>query len=266
MHGLRVLDLSRGIAGEFCARLLCGYGAEVIKIEHPQHPSATRGIPPFLRDEPGLDRSALFWHLNGGKQGITLDLSSAAGRHAAMGLAAIADVVIEDLTPGALDDMGLGYASLRRARPDVILTSVTPFGQSGPMRGHKATELGLLAAGGELYITGTPDREPIKPGAHLASHAGGLQAVVATSAALCLRQATGMGRHIDVSVQEAVGMFLSGGACLGPSLRPDPDSRRSPCGPGDGAPCLLRQHSAVQRRLPLVRHGAQPGHDWTTCR
>ena len=211
MHGLRVLDLSRGIAGEFCARLLCGYGAEVIKIEHPQHPSATRGIPPFLRDEPGLDRSALFWHLNGGKQGITLDLSSAAGRHAAMGLAAIADVVIEDLTPGALDDMGLGYASLRRARPDIILTSVTPFGQSGPMRGHEATELGLLAAGGELYITGAPDREPIKPGAYLASHAGGLQAVVATSAALCLRQVTGMGRHIDVSVQEAVGMFLSGG-------------------------------------------------------
>ena len=211
MHGVRVLDLSRGIAGEFCARLLCGYGTEVIKIEQPGRPSDTRALPPFLQDQPGPDRSALFWHLNAGKQGTTLDLASDAGRRAAMDLASIADVVIEDLPPGELDEMGLGYSSLRRVRPDVILTSVTPFGQSGPMRGHAATELGLLAAGGALYITGDADREPIKPGAYLASHAGGLQAVVATTAALCFRQATGMGRHIDVSVQEAVGMFLSGG-------------------------------------------------------
>ena len=211
MRGVRVLDLSRGIAGEFCARLLSGYGAEVIKVEDPRRPSATRGLPPFLQDRPGPDRSAYFWHLNGGKQGIALDLGSAAGRRSVLALASLADVVIEDLAPGDLDEMGLGYSSLREVRPDVILTSVTPFGQSGPMRGHKATELGMMAAGGALYITGEPDREPIKPGAYLASHAGGLQAVLATTAALCLRQATGTGRHVDVSVQEAVGMFLSGG-------------------------------------------------------
>ena len=211
MRGVRVLDLSRGIAGEFCARLLCGYGAEVIKIEDPERPSATRGLPPFLQDRPEPSRSAYFWHLNGGKRSITLDLGSTAGRRSVLALASLADVVIEDQPPGDLDEMGLGYSSLREVRPDVILISVTPFGQVGPMRGHKATELGMMAAGGALYITGDPDREPVKPGAYLASHAGGLQAVVATTAALCLRQATGMGRHIDVSVQEAVGMFLSGG-------------------------------------------------------
>ena len=211
MRGVRVLDLSRGIAGEFCARLLCGYGAEVVKVEDPRRPSATRGLPPFLQDQPGPDRGAYFCHLNGGKQSIALDLGSAPGRRAVLALASLADVVIEDLSPGELDELGLGYSSLREVRPDVILTSVTTFGQVGPMRGHKATELGMMAAGGALYITGEPNREPIKPGAYLASHAGGLQAVVATTAALCLRRATGIGRHVDVSIQEAVGMFLSGG-------------------------------------------------------
>lgn len=211
MRGVRVLDLSRGIAGEFCARLLCGYGAEVIKVEDPERPSATRALSPFLQDRPGPARSAYFWHLNGGKRSIALDLSSAAGKRSILALASLADVVIEDLPPGDLDEIGLGYSSLREVRPDIILTSVTPFGQSGPMRRHKATELGMMAAGGALYITGDPDREPTKPGSYLASHAGGLQAVVATTAALCLRQAAGIGRHVDVSVQEAVGMFLSGG-------------------------------------------------------
>ena len=96
MHGVRVLDLSRGIAGEFCARLLCGYGADVIKIEDPRRPSETRGLWPFLQGRPAPDRSAYFWHLNGAKQSIALDLGSTAGRRSVLALAALADVVIED--------------------------------------------------------------------------------------------------------------------------------------------------------------------------
>ena len=211
MRGIRLIDLSTGVAGEFCSRLLGGYGAEVIKVEHPRQPTRTRRLPPFIKDEAGLNNSTVYWHLNGGKKGISLDLQSSAGKRILVELVGSADVVVEDFAPGTLDQWGLGYGSLRAFRPDIIMTSITPFGQTGPWSQHRATELGALAAGGELYITGLPDREPIKPYGYLAHYAGGLQGAVATMAALCSRQVTGQGWHIDGSLQESTGMYLTGG-------------------------------------------------------
>ena len=211
MHDTRVIDISRAIPGEFCARLLGGYGADVVKVEDASRPSATRSLAPFLSNEPDPENSAAFWHLNGGKRGVSLDLGWDAGRRAFLELVAVADVVVEDRAPGELDELGLGYDWLRAVRPDVVLTSVTPFGQTGPMSGYLATELGVLAAAGELFITGDPGREPVKPGGNLASYAAGLQAAVATCAAVCLQRRLGAGQHLDVSAQEAAGMFICGG-------------------------------------------------------
>ncbi len=205
LDGLRVIDLSQGIAGPYCARLLADLGAEVIKVEPPDGDS-TRKLGPFPGDVPDPEKSGLFIHLNGNKQGVTLDLDSGEGRAALRRLLATADVLIESETPGRTAELGLGFADVSGEFPELVYCSVTPFGQTGPYAKFKGNSLTCMALSGLMYVTGDPDKEPLATGGEPADYFGGLHAWVSVLAALELRGDSGAGQHVDVSCLESLGV------------------------------------------------------------
>lgn len=199
---ITVLDLTEGIAGGWCTKLLAMLGARVIKVEPPGG-EAGRSLPPFAGDRPGPERSGPFLYLNAAKLSVTLDLTGDDGRAALRDLAERADVVVEGFAPGRLAQWGIGFGTLRAANPGLILVSITPFGQDGPYRDYLANELILQAIGGVMYPVGLPEREPIKVGGNLALHNAGSAAFSAIMAALWQRDSTGEGQFIDISMHEA---------------------------------------------------------------
>ena len=209
LDDVRVLDLSEGIAGPFCTKLLAALGADVISVETPGRGDRARAYPPFAGDEPHPELSGLFLYLNTGKRSVTLDLEQASGRAIAGRLATEwADIVIEDFAPGRLDAWGLGYEALEAARDasqaGAIVVSVTDYGQSGPYRDWQATDLTALALGGSLYIAGDEDREPLRIGGRPAQFFAGLSAFSGALLALHYRDATDEGQHVDVSLLEGI--------------------------------------------------------------
>ena len=205
---LRVLDLSTLVAGPYCTRLLAGLGAEVIKVEEPGLGDPTRSVGPFFGDVPDPEGSALFSYLNGGKQSITLDPRNASGRGLLDDLIRKVDIVVESFAPHTMDTLGMSHAHWQEIRSNLIITSITYFGQSGPDKERPASELTLQAEGGYLYTSGDPAREPLKPYGYQAQQVGGMQAGLATLAAVFYRRFTGKGQIIDVSLQECVAFLL----------------------------------------------------------
>ena len=203
LEGVRVLDLSQDIAGSFCARLLADYGAEVVKVEPPQG-SALRRMGPFYRDEPHPEKSLFFFVLNLNKLGVTLDVETEAGKRVLRELVEHADVVVETFKPGYLASLGLDYDSLEAVNAGLIVTSITPFGQTGPYSHYEGEEIVSYAMGAIMGISGTQDREPLKHGGFQAQYEAGLNAAGATAMALFLRESTDEGQHIDVSTTECV--------------------------------------------------------------
>ena len=206
MSGLRVLELCNE-RGQFCGKLLADLGADVVKIEPPGGES-TRTVGPFLDDLPHRERSIYFWHYNGSKRGITLDLESRDGQELFRRLATEADVVLESLAPGYLPSVGLSYDRLRELNPQLVMCSLTPFGQTGPWRDYATTDLLHLAAGGQMGCCGyeavdLEDGPPIAPGGGQAWHIGSHYAYIAITSALIYRAATGVGQYIDASVHDA---------------------------------------------------------------
>ncbi len=198
----RVLDLT-GESGWLCGRLLGDLGADVIKIEPPGgDPGRRHG--PFYDGQVNSERSLTWFALNFNKRGITLNIQTADGRALFRRLAATADFVIESFPPGCMETLGLGYSSLRSTNPRLVMTSITPFGQTGPYWDYKADDLVALAMGGLMAITGDPDRAPLRVGVPLAYFVGASHAAAGTMIAHYQRQRTGRGKHVDVSVQEAV--------------------------------------------------------------
>jgi benzylsuccinate CoA-transferase BbsE subunit len=182
-------------------------GADVIKIEPPGG-EATRRVGPFLDDLPHPERSLSFWHYNTSKRGITLNLETADGRHLFRRLAVAADVILETFPPGFFAALGLAYESLREENPGLILCALTPFGQTGPWRDYKTTDLLHMAAGGEMASCGydevdVPGAPPIAPGGGNAWHMGCHFAYMAIMAALVYRTLTGRGQSIDASIHDA---------------------------------------------------------------
>lgn len=204
LHGTLVLDLSEGIAGPYCAKLLAAYGAEVIKIEPPAAGDRARRTGPFLDDIPNRETSALYQYLNTGKKGVTLNLNSASGRHLLLELVQQVDVLVESFLPGTMDDWQMAYADLEQFNPGLVMVSVTPFGQSGPYRCFRTTDIVSHAMGGWLYAGGSPDHEPLKPGGSLAEYTTGLVAAVGCMTALWHRNLTGEGQQVDISAMEAL--------------------------------------------------------------
>src|SRR5262245_34501302 len=202
LEGLRVLDLTQAAAGPYCTRLLAAYGASVIKVERPRTGDLMRHVGPFVEDTPGADRGLAFLHLNVNKLGVTLDLASASGKAIAVELVRNADVVVESFRPGTLAHLGLGYDELRAIKPEIVLTSISNFGQSGPYRDLPASEIVLYAMGHEMYGTGQPDAEPMSMAPRLNLHFAGQTAAVATMAAVLGQRLHGRGDWIDVSIME----------------------------------------------------------------
>ena len=205
---LRVLDLSEGVAGAYCTKLLAGFGADVIKIERPGGGDPVRRHGPFPDDLPHGEKGALFLYLNTGKKSITLDIAQRSGALLLLRLVEGAEVVVESFPPGWLTELGLGYGSLARIKPRLVMTSVTPFGQDGPYAGYRATNLTAFAAGGQMVVTGEPDREPLKNGGYQAEYQAGLHAFAATAVAAFSADATEVGQHIDIAAVECMATAL----------------------------------------------------------
>ncbi len=206
LAGLRVLELADE-KGQFCGKLMGDLGADVIKIEPPGGQN-TRAVGPFLNDIPHRERSLSFWHYNTSKRGITLNLETADGRTIFRRLVPTADIVLETYPPGYLPSLGLGYDELSRLRPRLIVCSLTPFGQTGPWRNYRTSDLLHLAAGGQMACCGydpedVPDAPPIAPGGGNAWHMGSHYAYIAILAAVYYRDMAGEGQYIDASIHEA---------------------------------------------------------------
>jgi CoA:oxalate CoA-transferase len=199
-----VLDLSEDIAGPFCTKMLAGLGAEVIKVERPGSGDVSRGAGPFPAHAPDPEQSALFLYLNTGKKSLTLDVCSQTGAVILQQLAQECDILVESFAPGYLEGLGLGYAALERLNPRLIYTSVSPFGQSGPYRDFRGSELVAQAMGALMYTIGLPDREPLKIGGNAALYTTGMSAFSATMIALYARDVQGYGQQVDVSAMETM--------------------------------------------------------------
>lgn len=199
-----VLDLSEDIAGPFCSKLLAGLGAEIIKVERPGSGDVSRRAGPSLGATPYPEESALFLYLNPGKKSITLDVDSQTGATILRRLSQECDLLLESFAPGYLDRLGLGYAALEQLNPGLIYISVTSFGQSGPYRNFKGSELIAQAMGGLMQTIGLPDRAPLKVGGNAACYTTGMSAFSATMIALYARDVQGYGQHVDVSAIETM--------------------------------------------------------------
>ena len=199
---IRVLDFTTQIAGPYCTKLLADYGAGVIKVERPGAGDAARGLGPFPGDIPHPEKSGLFLHLNTNKRSITLDLKSKSGQKIAKQLAAEVDLVVENFRPGAMDRLGLGLGALQESNPRLVMTSISNFGQTGPYRDFKSSDILVYSMGGEMHSTGLSDREPVKLGANVVLYQAGSVAAVGSAGALFLSQDDGPGQHVDVSIME----------------------------------------------------------------
>ncbi len=202
LAGVRVIDFTHHVAGPYCTRLLAEYGAEVIKVERPGCGDPSRQAPPFARDEPHVEGSLLHLHLNVSKKSITLNLQSPAGRAIAHRLVESAQVVVENFRPGTMDKFGLGWGDLSSAHPGLVMTSISNFGQSGPYRDFRSSEIVAYAMGGSMQSTGHADREPLKLAGNIAQYQAGSVAAYATLCALWRAESGGRGDHVDVSIYE----------------------------------------------------------------
>lgn len=210
---LTVLDCTQGVGGPYCTKLLADYGAEVVKAEMSGEGDFSRRHGPFLRDEPHPEKGGVFFYLNTNKKSITLNLRSAAGAKIFKELAKEADILVESFPPGTMDEFGLSYEILSEINPRLIMTSISYFGQTGPYRHYKATNLTAYGLGGAMY-TMRPSREPIdRPvveGGFQAEYITGILSFIATVAALFQRADTNRGTWIDMSTMECVATTLMG--------------------------------------------------------
>ena len=208
LNGIRVLELGGHVSAPFCARLLADYGADVIKVEPAGAGDEARRMGPFAGDDPHPDKSIPFLYLNTNKRGITLDPTCAAGGRLLSELLATADVLVENYPPSEKPVEALEVDDLTRNHPNVVVTSITPFGQTGPYRDYAATDIVAVAMSGLMYHSGDSDREPLRNALNQSFYVAGINAAVATTAALFQRMTTGRGQSIDVSTVECLASHL----------------------------------------------------------
>lgn len=200
---LRVLDLSRVLAGPWAGQLLADLGAEVIKVERPGAGDDTRGWgPPFLKDEAGNPTSEAAYYLsaNRGKKSVTIDMGNPDGQALIRDLAARCDVVLENFKVGGLKKYGLDYDSLKAIKPNLIYCSITGFGQDGPYAHRAGYDFMIQGLGGLMSLTGEPEGMPMKVGVAFADIFTGMYSTVAVLAALAHRDRTGEGQYIDMAL------------------------------------------------------------------
>jgi benzylsuccinate CoA-transferase BbsE subunit len=243
LSGLRILDLA-GEPGFMTGMLLGELGADVVKIEPPDGDPARRRAPFWgAREDP---ERALGWLAhNSSKRGITLDVDRPRGRELFLALCERADVVVETEPPGVMEARGLGWGVLHARNPRLVLSSLTPFGQSGPYAGRRGADLTAVAMSGNLHCTGDPDRAPVRCTYPVSHFHGSIEAAVGVLFALLAREHTGRGQHVDVARQEA--MVMPNMATASMALMTGNRGRR--------AGAFFRQAKSVQREIWPCRDG-----------
>lgn len=207
LEGLRVVECGDRAAATYAGKLMADLGAEVVKIEEPGRGHSSRHRGPFLGGEPHPEKSGLFLYLNCNKQSVTLNLQEAKGRELLARLVADADVLLQDFSPREAESRGLVYEQLRSGNPQLVMASISPFGQTGPYRDYKAYEITTSSAGGWSWLSpGRVGQEmpPLKPFGLQTEYQAGLNAAVAAMGTLFWRLNSGRGQHIDVSAQECI--------------------------------------------------------------
>lgn len=205
LAGIKVLDLSRALAGPYCTMMLADMGAEVIKVESPGTGDDSRGWgPPFIEGE-----SAYFMSINRNKKSITLNMKHGKAKEVINKLIMQSDVVVENFRPGAMERLGLGYEKVKEMNPRIIYCSISGFGQNGPYRELPGFDQVLQGMGGLMSITGEPGRPPVKVGVAIADISGGMFAAYGIVVALYNREKTGKGQMIDISLLDSQVAWLT---------------------------------------------------------
>ncbi|MHB8085923.1 MAG: CaiB/BaiF CoA transferase family protein [Dehalococcoidia bacterium] len=228
LSNIRVADFSRMYAGPFCSMILRELGAEVIKVEFRESGDACRTIPPITEGGEGYT----FSMLNRGKKSITLELKSEEGQKIARDLIAKCDVVLENFTPGVMDRLGLGWEDAKKINPKLIYASLSGFGQTGPNAHKPAFDMVAQAMGGMMSVTGFPENPPTKCGPPIADLGGGAYTVIGILAALQYRNNTGVGQHIDISLQDFIWAMTSVESLAAYALTGTPPGRIGNMHPG----------------------------------
>ena len=213
LEGIRILDLTRILAGPYCSMLFADLGAEVIKIEPPEG-EMIRDNPPRVQNGKGgphdRSRSAYFLSLNRNKYGITLNLKHPRAVQIFKDLVPQSDVVLENYAPGVMKRLGIDYPVLKEINPRIVMCSISGFGQWGPYSQKTAFDIVAQATGGLMSVTGNPDSPPVKAGTSIGDLNAAVHAAFAIMAALWHREKTGVGQHIDVSMQETIVSVMEG--------------------------------------------------------
>ena len=199
LDGIRVLDMTRVLAGPYCTLLLGDMGADIIKIEVPGHGDDSRKYPPFIGTE-----SAYFMNLNRNKKSLTLNLKAEKGKAVFLDLVKCADVVIENFRPGTLDDLGVGYAKLKTINPNLVYSSISGFGQSGPYKDLPGYDIIGQAMGGIMSVTGWPDSPPSRTGTAIADILAGLCACIGILSSLIAVRNGCRGQKVDIALVDSV--------------------------------------------------------------
>ena len=204
LDGIRVLDLTRVLAGPFCSMILADMGAEVIKIEEPGKGDDTRSWPPFVGGE-----ATYFLSVNRNKKSVTLNLKAPAARKIFTNLVKKSDVVLENFRPGTMEKLGIGYATLSKLNPKLIYCAVSGFGESGPDAGRAGYDLVVQAESGVMDITGFADGPPVKMGTSIADLVAGMSAAHGVSLALLARVKTKRGQKVELGMLDAMAALLT---------------------------------------------------------
>ena len=256
LEGVRIIDLTQFEAGTSCTQLLAWLGADVIKVEEPTHGDPGRVTN---TDMPGVD-SGYFLNLNSNKRSVALDLKQPKGKDIFFELVRQGDIVAENLAPGTLERLGLGYDVLSEVNPKIILARIKGFGTYGPYSEYKSFDMIAQATGGSMAVTGNAGDPPIRPGATIGDTGTGLHAAVGIMAALWQRQTTGKGQVVEVAMQDAVVNLTRVAMCTfnethqsrpraGNNAQGLPGTRPYPCPPGGSDDWVYT--AATPRRLGL---------------
>ncbi|MEX0799933.1 MAG: CoA transferase [Dehalococcoidia bacterium] len=239
LEGIRVVELGQAVSAPYCGKLFADYGADVVKVEPPEGDVARRWGP-FPNDEPHPEKSGLYFYLNTNKRGVTLEIATPEGREAFLGLVRNADMLIENQRPARMRELGLDYDTLSKDNPNLVMVSITPFGQTGPYADWNGYDLNAyhLSGCGHRYC-GRPGEAPLEQGTFAADFYGATAAAAWGMAALFGREVAGGGQQLDVSTAEVIAAVFIGAQNIGGYAQDGVFERRTGIGMPLGAPATI---------------------------
>jgi crotonobetainyl-CoA:carnitine CoA-transferase CaiB-like acyl-CoA transferase len=240
LDGVRVIELSQAVSGPYCAKLFADYGAEVIKVESPGDGDVARRWGPFPDDVAHPEKSGTFFFLNTNKRGLTLDVTTRRGREIFLQLVGHADVLIENNHPRLMRDWGIDFTELSAVNPNLVMISITPYGQTGPYSEWNGCDLNAFhLTGASSRYCGRPGEAPLEQGTFAADFFGATTGASWGLAAVYGRRVAGGGQHVDVSCAEAIAALFVGSQNIGALAQDGKFDRRTGVGMSLGAPATI---------------------------